>query len=163
MKWDYIKRETRFPFRTRIGDHVITVTGLHYSGAAYETDGYGLLPLNIIPLEPIDPAPEMPRFCAESTAIESGRKKTWQKTGFFKTGEIQHGSPDEKASRARRFLEEVLIQPLPAREVFRLGAKRNIPVKAIKRAKRKLRVKSICITGLRRTGRWVWLCPVLDA
>jgi hypothetical protein len=75
MKWDYIKRETRFPFRTRIGDHVITVTGLHYSGAAYETDGYGLLPLNIIPLEPIDPAPEMPRFCAESTAIESGRKE----------------------------------------------------------------------------------------
>jgi|SRR5215510_12075666 len=43
--WRMARRE--FPFRARISGKVVTITGLHWSGTAYETQGYGLVPLSV--------------------------------------------------------------------------------------------------------------------
>jgi hypothetical protein len=73
-------------------------------------------------------------------------------------------TPEERRLRrdgTRLWLEFTLREPMPAREVFRLGALEGIPVKGLKRAKRHLRVKSVKVGG-RRQGWgavWMWQCP----
>lgn len=103
----------QFPFYARVNGQLVKVTGLHWSGAYYESEGAGLLPLHITPVEA---STETPRFAAESTVVESTlmyphrtpdgewtttppqrattqgtvieppRPKQWRKTGFFKGG-----------------------------------------------------------------------------
>src|SRR5215813_9869680 len=58
----------QFPFYARVNGQLVKVTGLHWSGAYYESEGAGLLPLHITPVEA---STETPRFAAESTVVES--------------------------------------------------------------------------------------------
>src|SRR5262245_18124295 len=102
-----------FPFYARVNGRSVRIIGLHWSGCYYESEGAGLLPLHITPVEA---STETPRFAAESTvvkstlmyphrtpdgewtatppqqpaiqnaAIQPEPKKPWRKTGFFKNG-----------------------------------------------------------------------------
>src|SRR4030095_4506107 len=88
MKWFNDKPQPKprqtFPFVTEFGSRKIIVTGLHYSGRAYETNGYGFIPLYCVPV--VEVVQEMPHICTESTTIESQPKKALRKTGFFTRG-----------------------------------------------------------------------------
>lgn len=160
MKWfdDKPKAQTRFPFVTEFGGKWITVTGLHYSGLAYETDGYGLISLSCVPVEAVQ---EMPRAAPESTV--AAPQETWVRQGFFKDGpQAARRAAMARNGRTRNYrewLETALSEPRPAAEVFMLAAAEGIPVKGLKRAKKRLKVVSVRTGGLAWRGSWVWRFP----
>jgi hypothetical protein len=154
------KIRTQFPFVTEFGGKRITVTGLHYSGRAYETNGYGLIPLYCVPVEVAQEA--YPAY-AESTRIEPERKKPWRKTGFFNGGpnaaKYAAVARNNKTCIYREWLEITLREPRPAAEVFKLAAADGIPVKGLKRAKKHHKVISVRVDGAAWRGSWVWRFP----
>ena len=148
-----------FPFYANIGGRRIRIVGLHWSGAYYESEGAGLLPLHITPVEA---STETPRFAAESTVVESMPVRAWRKTGFFKDGPMAaHNAAKVRNSAThfyREWLRATLREPMPAAEVYRRAADAQIPVIGLKRAKKFCGVKAVNMGGRYRGwgAQWVW-------
>jgi hypothetical protein len=83
--------------------------------------------------------------------------------GFFKHSEpMSRREVALKASNARLWLEYTLREPMPAREVIRLAKLEGLSEGGVRRAKKRLRVKTVK-TGGRYRGygaQWIWQPPV---
>jgi hypothetical protein len=92
-------------------------------------------------------------------------KREWVKRGFFNDKPMPRHEVALKASNARMWLENILYDgPMGASEVLRLAKAERIPERALRRAKRHLKVKSLRRGG-KGTGRrnpWIWQTPVSD-
>jgi len=67
-----------------------------------------------------------------------------------------------RAENTRLWLLATLTQPTPAREIFNQAKLEGIPVKGLKRAKKRLKVRSVK-TGGKQHGwgaQWIWQVPV---
>lgn len=164
MKWfdDKPKAQTRFPFVTEFGGKRITVTGLHYSGRAYETNGYGLIPLTSVPVGVVQ---ELPRAASESTPIEAQPTgaPSWVRRGAFKTRPLSQRETKLRANGTRLWLESLLVGgPRPAAEVYRLARAEGISRMGVRRAKKHFGVKSVKTGGMYRGFgvQWIWYFPV---
>src|SRR5215472_12912679 len=111
-----MKRE--FPFRARVNGSIIVVTGLHHTGACFTTQGHGLVPLSVVPVEE---AQEVPRIRVESAAIEPELTKQWTRRGFFKDKPLPRRVVKLRAETARNWLRATLTEPIPAREVLQMA------------------------------------------
>src|SRR5215467_5100456 len=101
-----MKRE--FPFRARVNNTIVTVTGLHWSGGCYTTQGHGLVPLSVVPLEE---SSEPGGVRAPWAAVAPKPPKVWKRRGCFKSDPLPRHVVAEKADRARTFLRKALAGP----------------------------------------------------
>lgn len=101
---------------------------------------------------------------ARATAIESEPQKAWRKTGFFKSQSrpMSRRVVNLKAESLGRWLEPTLTEPMPARIVVKLAQAEGIPLKGLKRAKKRLKVKSVKTGGSRHGWGAVWLWKFPD-
>jgi len=143
-----------FPFRARIGGKVVTITGLHWSGTAYETQGYGLVPLSVQPTEET----QEPTGMARGWATWHPTPKQVKLQGCFRDDPLPHYEVKRKAAKAQRWLAKTLTGPMPASQVYEQARKAGIPARGRRRAKKRLKVRSIRVSVPRRWGGWggVW-------
>jgi hypothetical protein len=153
-----MKKLPSFPFQARIsGGRVVTVTGLHWSGLL-ETEGHGLVPLNVVPL--VTPEPASVR--AQSTAIEPEPAKQWTRRGCFKQAPMTPRERKLKANSTRLWLQATLhAGPRAAVEVLQLARLEGVSIRGLRRAKRRLGVQSVKRGGQRQGwgATLVWQFP----
>jgi hypothetical protein len=142
-----------FPFKVRIGGHVVTVTGRHYSGL-FETEGFGLIRGPLVPIETQEPAAAY----AQLPVTSPDRAKVWKRQGCFRREPLTVVERNLRAERARSWLRKTLAGPMPASQVYALAKRAGIPARGLRRAKKRLGVKS-CKVGGRHQGWgsvWFW-------
>ena len=148
-----MKRE--FPFRARVNNTIVVVTGLHWSGGCYTTQGHGLVPLSVVPLEEsLEPG----GVRAPWAAVAPKPPKVWKRKGCFKAVPLTPQARKAKADRARTFLRKALAGPMPAVEVLALARKAGINEWSLRRAKKHLHVKAVKVGGKRQGwgAKWFW-------
>jgi hypothetical protein len=143
------------PLKAKVGGRVVTVTELHWSGRYYATDGAGLVPLHIVPI--VEEAQEMRRAQARWAVSAPDPVKVWKRQGCFRSEPLTSYERTVKAERARTWLRKTLTGPMPAKAVFELARKAGIPARGLKRAKRRLGVKSLKVGGKHRGWGAVWM------
>src|SRR5262245_47019354 len=102
------------------------------------------------------------RAAAELAQGNPQPKREWVKRGFFKGKPMSRRDVAMKASNARLWLEYTLREPMPAREVLRLAKLEGLSEWGVRRAKKRLRIKTVK-TGGRYRGygaQWIWQVPV---
>jgi hypothetical protein len=146
------KLQQNFPFHIRLGASLVTVTGLHHSKRYYTTDGYGLVPQRVTPIEAQEPGPAYAQVSVTSP-------KAWKRQGCFRREPLTVDERNRRAERARSWLRKTLDGGLmPAAEVIRLAHKAGLNEWALRRAKKRLGVRAVKVGG-RRQGwgaKWFW-------
>jgi hypothetical protein len=131
--------QREFPFSTRIGRRTVKVVGLHWSRRYYESEGAGLLPLSVKPMEPQESGP---------ASVTS--PKVWRRRGCFKSDPPTVDERNRRAERARNWLRKSLDGGLmPAAEILRLAKRQGIPARGFHRTKKWLNVRSVKVGGRR--------------
>jgi hypothetical protein len=143
-----------FPFKARIGGHVVTVTGRHYTGL-FETKGFGLIRGPLVPIETQEPA----AVYAQLPVTSPDRAKVWKRQGCFRREPLTIVERNRRAERARSWLRRTLDGGLmPSARILELARRSGINEWALRRAKKRLGIKAVKIGGKRQgwDAKWFW-------
>jgi hypothetical protein len=150
-------KQERFPFKARIGDRVVEVTGRHENGL-YRITGFGL---GQGPLVPLEEAQISPSAFAQWRTFAPDRGKVWKRQGCFKQEPLTSFERREKAERARNWLRKTLTEPMPAVEILSQARKAGINDWSLRRAKKHLRIRAYKSGGYYQgwAAKWFWTAP----